>query len=178
MYRNMKKAISFLCLIAAMIICLPLTSCSKSPSKDNLVGKWQAEVLLDGVKASSILTLDSGGEYRHDLVMTFNREHPDGSTFKLTVNGCQLGEWGVDGDMIYLNASSADAKVTDAKVSRPNAESYVADSSKLQELSDQLSMGMEAAMSESLAGQVVSLQPNSFTLKTKGSSDFSYTRID
>lgn len=164
---------------------LELSSLDKStitfnrlPSKDDLVGEWDGRLLFDGVSASAFLTLENGGKFRHSLYSTIDLKQPDGTTVMVSVDGSQSGTWKVVGDMIYLNTSSGDAKVSHASVFPSDGSHYDADADYLKQLNDEVSGSMSAAMKESMVGKIESVQSISFALKSNGGSRFSYQRKD
>ncbi len=164
---------------------LELSSLDKStitfnrlPSNDDLVGRWDGRLLFDGVSASAFLTLENGGKFRHSLYLTIDLKQPDGTTVMVSVDGSQSGTWKVVGDMIYLNTSSGDAKVSHASVFPSDGSHYDADADYLKQLNDGVSGSMSAAMKESMVGKIESSQSISFALKSNGGSRFSYTKKD
>ena len=151
---------------------------NRLPSNDDLVGEWRGHVLIDGVDADCFLTLENGGKFRHSLYSTIDLKQPDGTTVMVSVDGSQSGTWKVVGDMIYLNTSSGDAKVSRASVFPSDGSHYDADADYLKQLNDEVSGSMSAAMKESMVGKIESFQSISFALKSDGRSRFSYTRKD
>ncbi len=176
----MKKALSFLYLIAAILVCLPLTSCGNS-SKNKLVGRWEFSESIPDIDGTlnGTLTLKENDSFRADFVMTFKEEEEDGTKVQMTVTGYKSGEWDVIGDdMLYCDASSCDAKVSNAKIYTWLTGWYNADSSDLEELNAMFIGAVKAALFDTSTDDIISLEANSFTTRDDDGTTVTYTRVD
>lgn len=166
----MKKTLSVLCLIAAFLVCLPLTSCGNS-KKENLVGKWKYSMTMseDGVdmELSGSFTFNKDGSYRHDFVMPLQQEE-DGIAVSMTVKGYQSGEWDVIGSDLYTTINSCDAKLTRAKFYNEWLGSYDATGSDLRELENEIIPGFVSSIQEDEVNEITTLTSNTLVLNDDG----------
>lgn len=176
----MKKALSFLYLIAAMLVCLPLTSCGNS-TKNKLVGRWEFSESLPEIDGNvrGTLSLQKGDSFRMDFVMTLKEEEADGTKVTMTVTGYQSGEWDLMGDdMLYCDVTSCNAKVTKAKVYTWLTGWYDADSSDLEEFNALFIGNIKAALTTTSIDDIISLESNSFTTRDDEGTTITYTRLN
>ncbi len=174
----MKKTLSVLCLLAAFLVCLPLTSCDNS-KKEKLVGKWKYTMTMseDGVDAifSGSLTFGSDGAYRHDFVVPGQQEE-DGTTIIMTIKGYQSGEWDVIGSDLYTTINSCDAKLTKVKFYNEWLGFYDATGSDLRELEDEIIPDLISSLQEDEVDEITTLTSNTLAL-TGDSVTVTCTRV-
>ncbi len=166
----MKKVLSVLCLLAAFLVCLPLTSCGNS-KKEKLVGKWEYSMTVseDGVdmELSGTLTFNRDGSYRHDFVMPLSQEE-EGVAVCMTVKGYQAGEWELSGDDIYTTINNCDAKLTRAKIYNEWLGSYDATGSDLRELENDIIPGFVSQIQADEVDEITTLTSNTLVLTSDG----------
>lgn len=166
----MKKTLSVLCLLAAFLVCLPLTSCDNS-KKEKLIGKWKYSMTVSeggiDVTLSGSFTFGSDGAYRHDFVMPLQQEEY-GTAVSMTVKGYQSGEWDVIGSDLYTTINSCDAKLTRAKVHNDWLGSYDATGSDLRELEDEVIPGFISSIQGDEVNEITTLTSNTLGLTYDG----------
>lgn len=166
----MKKTLSVLCLLAAFLVCLPLTSCDNS-KKEKLIGKWKYSMTVseDGVdmELSGSFTFNKNGAYRHDFVMPLRQEE-DGIAVSMTVKGYQSGEWDVIGSDLYTTINSCDAKLTKAKMYNELLGSLGFTGSDLRELEDEVIPGFISSIQGDEVNEITTLTSNTLGLTYDG----------
>lgn len=166
----MKKTLSVLCLLAAFLVCLPLTSCDNS-KKEKLIGKWKYSMTMSegGIDAAltGSFTFGSDGAYRHDFVMPLQQDE-DGTTIIMTIKGYQSGEWDVIGSDLYTTINSCDAKLTKAKIYNEWLGFYDATGSDLRELEDEFIPGLISSIQGDEVNEITTLTSNTLTLTDDG----------
>ncbi len=166
----MKKTLSVLCLLAAFLVCLPLTSCDNS-KKEKLVGKWKYSMTMseDGIGAtlSGSFTFGSDGAYRHDFEMPLRQEE-DGIAVSMTITGYQSGEWDIIGSDLYTTINSCDAKLTKAKIYNEWLGSYDATGSDLRELEDEVIQSIISSIQGDDVNEITTLTSNTLALTDDG----------
>ena len=166
----MKKTLSVLCLLAAFLVCLPLTSCDNS-KKEKLIGKWKYSMTVseDGVdmELSGSFTFNKNGAYRHDFVMPLRQEE-DGIAVSMTVKGYQSGEWDVIGSDLYTTINSCDAKLTRVKVHNDWLGSYDVTGSDLRELENEYIPDIISGLHEDEVDEITTLTSNTLVLTSDG----------
>lgn len=166
----MKKTLSVLCLLAAFLVCLPLTSCDNS-KKEKLIGKWEYSLTMseDGVdmELSGSFTFNKNGAYRHDFVMPLRQEE-DGIVVSMTVKGYQSGEWDVIGSDLYTTINSCDAKLTKAKMYNELLGSLGFTGSDLRELENEYIPAFVSGLQEDEVNEITTLTSNTLALTSDG----------
>ena len=166
----MKKTLSVLCLLAAFLVCLPLTSCDNS-KKEKLIGKWKYSMTVseDGVdmELSGAFTFNKNGAYRHDFVMPLRQEE-DGIAVSMTVKGYQSGEWDVIGSDLYTTINSCDAKLTKAKMYNELLGSLGFTGSDLRELESEVISPFVSGLPKDEVDEITTLTSNTLALTSDG----------
>lgn len=166
----MKKTLSVLCLLAAFLVCLPLTSCDNS-KKEKLIGKWKYSMTVseDGVdmELSGSFTFNKDGSYRHDFVMPLRQEE-DGIAVSMTVKGYQSGEWDVIGSDLYTTINSCDAKLTKAKMYNELLGSLGFTGSDLRELESEVISPFVSGLPKDEVDEITTLTSNTLALTSDG----------
>lgn len=166
----MKKTLSVLCLLAAFLVCLPLTSCDNS-KKEKLIGKWKYSMTVseDGVdmELSGSFTFNKNGAYRHDFVMPLRQEE-DGIAVSMTVKGYQSGEWDVIGSDLYTTINSCDAKLTKAKMYNELLGSLGFTGSDLRELESEVISPFVSGLPKDEVDEITTLTSNTLALTSDG----------
>ena len=167
----MKKTLSVLCLLAAFLVCLPLTSCDYS-KEEKLIGKWKCSMTMSEESAdatiSGTFTFNKDGSYRLDFVMPLRQEE-DGTVTSMTIKGYQSGEWYVIGSDLYTTTNSCDAKLTKAKIYNEWLGSYDVTGSDLRELEDEFIPDLVSALQEDdEADEITTLTSNTLGLTFEG----------
>lgn len=174
----MKKTLNVLWLLAAFLVCLPLTSCDNS-KKEKLIGKWEYSMTMSegGIDAElrGSFTFKKDGSYRHDFVVPFQQEE-DGIAVSMTIKGYQSGEWDVIGSYLYSTINSCDAKLTRAKFHNDWLGSYDATGSDLRKLENEYIPVLVSALQEDEVNEITTLTSNTLVL-TDDDVTFTCTRV-
>ncbi len=174
----MKKTLSVLCLLAAFLVCLPLTSCDNS-KKEKLIGKWEYSMNMSeggiDMELRGSFTFNKDGSYRHDFLVPFQHEE-EGIAVSMTVKGYQSGEWDVIGSYLYTTINSCDAKLTRAKFHNDWLGSYDATGSDLRKLENEYIPVLVSALQEDEVNEITTLTSNTLVL-TDDDVTFTCTRV-
>ncbi len=174
----MKKTLNVLWLLAAFLVCLPLTSCDNS-KKEKLIGKWEYSMTMSegGIDAeiSGSLTFKKDGSFRHDFVMPMQQEEED-IAVSMTFKGYQSGEWDVIGSDLYTTINSCDAKLARVKFHNDWLGSYDATGSDLREIENEYIPGLVSELQGDEVDEITTLTSNTLVLTSDGET-FTCTRV-
>ena len=166
----MKKTLSVLCLLAAFLVCLPLTSCDNS-KKEKLIGKWEYSMTMSeggiDMELSGSFTFKKDGSYRHDFVMPIQQEE-EGIAVSMTVKGYQSGEWDVIGSYLYTTINSCDAKLTRVRYHNDWLGYYDATGSDLREIENEYIPFIISELQGDEVDEITTLTSNTLVLTSDG----------